>query len=36
MWYFVKAQGGRRKKFFDVKSAKKGVSLSVKPFASYI
>ena len=34
MWYFARFLG--RKKFFDVKSAKKGVSLLVKPFATYI
>ena len=38
MWYFVKLSHSRlfrRKKFFDVNSAKKGVSLSVKPSATY-
>ena len=38
-WYFVEPihfRFLRRKKFFDVKSAKKGVSYSVKPFATYI
>ena len=39
MWYFVKPSHSRllrRKKFFDVNSAEKGVLLSVKPSATYI
>ena len=39
MWYLVKLSHSRllrRKKVFDVNSAKKGVSLSVKPSATYI
>ena len=39
MWYFVKSSHSkllRRKKFFNVKSDKKGVALSVKPFTTYI
>ena len=36
MWYFVKPSHSRLlgRKFFDVKSAQKGVPLSVKPFAT--
>ena len=39
MWYFVNPSHLRllrREKCFDVKSAKKGVSLSLKLFATYI
>ena len=39
IWYFLKLSHSRilrRKKFFDVNSAKKGISLSVKPSATYI
>ena len=39
MWYFVEPNQFRflsKKKVFDIKSAIKGVSLLVKPFATYI
>ena len=39
MWYFVERSQFRflrKKKVFDVKSAKKGVSLLVKSFATYM
>ena len=39
MWYFVEPTHFRflrRKKFSDEKSAKQGVSYSVKPFVTYV
>ena len=39
MWYFVERSQFRflrKKKVSDLKSAKKGVSLLVKPFPTYI
>ena len=39
MWYFEERSQFRflrKKKVFDLKSAKKGVSLLVKPFPTYI
>ena len=39
MWYFVEPNQFRflsKKKVFDIKSVIKGVSILVKPFATYI